>query len=159
MTSIANLEDVIDDFLPTFPSDADIQHINQALESGKYYIIVSRMSSYELDVIIRIRDKYYSQAPRGDFVQKFFPFEEGITLEDLTGRINKSKVIHEHPIMVTRAAKSRMSHKQLIAELTDPNSRFPAPELDLQLFIKLNDAEGWRWCYNMANALNEEKKK
>jgi hypothetical protein len=57
------------------------------------------------------------------------------------------------------ATGSRMSHKQLIAELIDPNSRFPAPELDLQLFIKLNDAEGWRWCYNMANALNEEKKK
>ncbi len=141
--------------LPTFPSHTDILDINEALRSGKYYLLITRMDCGGLTMLSRILEKYYiPDNEKSDFVQKIFPFKEGITFADL---LNANKEIGETPIMITRATKSKMSNEQLIAEFVpDPNNRNPIPELSMYCFVLESDMKAWRWIDNLKMALGEE---
>src|SRR5437667_6097459 len=112
-------QEQLNQVLPTFPSDGVIQSINQALKSGEYHIIITRMEPIMLDIIFKLRDKYNTS-----FGQRFFPFEEGITLADLVSRIDKTKEVLEHQMMITKIPKSIMTDEEVInAFLLDPKNR------------------------------------
>jgi hypothetical protein len=138
--------------LPTFPSLADIQDIKKAQRSGKYYVLITRLAGAELEILSILRYKYYSPE-NGDFVQKIFPFKEGVTFADL---LNVKKEIGEPPMMITRAAKVRMSREQLIAAfIPDPTKRSPTAhgEYSIYCFILAIDVKAWRWIDNLKMAL------
>src|SRR6266571_9055452 len=101
-------EEHLNQVLPTFPNDEQIRFIDEDLKSGKYHVIVTRMGVKELDILSTLREKYFdSDENTTDFLHMVFPEEEGITLADLTGY--GSREVREHPMMVTRISKSRMS--------------------------------------------------
>src|SRR5438874_10017231 len=97
--------------LPTFPSQADIRDIIKALRSRMFHVFVTRLDAQF--TLHELRHKYYIP-PHEDWVQKIFPFQEGITLTDILDRkVRPAKEIFEPPMIVTFAGKSRMTLKQL----------------------------------------------
>jgi hypothetical protein len=144
--------------LPTFPSDADIQDIVEALRSEKYHAIITKLSGPTAVVLSRLRREYYSPQ-NGDFIQNIFPNEEGITLAHLLGQVPDKEVSCD-PMMVILASKLRMTREQLIdIFLPDPENRNPAvpPPLDMWCFIPENDAKARRWVDNLNIALRTHK--
>src|SRR5207244_11509409 len=105
-----------------------------------------RMDRPSLASISRIQRQHYNCiTPQDDFVQKIFPFEEGIKLAELLhGRLGD---INELPMMVTRASKSRMTEEELLSTLIpDPRKRTPTPrEFSMYCFILGSDMKAWRW--------------
>ena len=76
-------EEQLNRLFPTFPNDEQIRLIDEALKSGEYHIIITRMDKAALDILSTLRDKYFSTYENmTDFGHMFFPEEEGITLAD-----------------------------------------------------------------------------
>src|SRR3989442_4109190 len=157
-------EEHLNQVLPTFPNDEQIRLIDEALKSGKHHLIVTRMGVKELDILSTLRKKYFdSDENTTDYSQMFFPAEEGITLADLTGHGIRSKEVREHPMMVTRISKSRMSDEQIIsAFLPDPKQRATLLvqrekllENGIICFIHPNDAKGWKWVHDYVMTKHE----
>jgi hypothetical protein len=134
--------------LPTFPSNDEIKEINEILKSGKHWIIITRLGDTAAMVVGNLRRKYYPEND-SDYRQEIFAFEEGTTTSKSGG------------ILMTIAAKSRMTNEQLINELLpNPEGRMmSANQLEnnsLCCFISLENKDGWHWMDRLAMAMGSK---
>lgn len=134
--------------LPTFPSNEEIKEIKEILKSGKHRIIITRLGDTAAMVVGNLRRKYYPEND-SDYRQEIFAFEEGTTTSKSGG------------ILMTIAAKSRMTNEQLINELLpNPEGRMmSANQLEnnsLCCFISLEDKDGWHWMDRLAMAMGSK---
>jgi len=134
--------------LPTFPSNDEIKEIKEILKSGKHWIIITRLGDYAAKMVGKLRHKYYTEDDN-DYRQIIFAFEEGTTTSKSGG------------ILMTIAAKSRMTNEQLINELLpNPEGRMmSANQLEdnsLCCLISLEDRDGWHWMDRLAMAMGSK---
>jgi hypothetical protein len=147
------------DTLGTFPCFAEIQEIVDLHNSNMYHIFITR-GNYVGQILYDLRHKYYIPIEKDHWQQMYFPFEEGLTINDLanTGKKEDKKMVKEPPMIITFAHKSRMTLEQLTsAFIPDPKEAEERHTVtgrgDLSMYIFLGDRDrlGLTWV-NKLNA-------
>lgn len=111
-------------------------------------MIITRIGITEASLLSRIRHKYYPESD-SQYKQIIFAFEKGT-------------ITSKRGMMMTIAAKSRMTAEQIRDELLpNPETRNTLEtdweNYNIQGFLTLDDKDGWNWIDRLNTAIGCRK--